>query len=204
MRDKTLRLPFSLLLLCLPSLALGQAVDPNEVPKELQPFTAKNESVLAYEYADLNGDGTRDVVFIVEPKFAENDPRAREDEGVRTLKIAIRARGGELKVVKENRKVAFCRSCGGTYGDPFEGLSAGGKGFSVSHYGGASWRWLNTFSFAYSRRDNTWQLVEVEESGFDVSDPDAMETKTYKPPRHFGKIDIADFDPRKYRGVGKK
>jgi len=192
------------LLMCIPILALGQAVDPDEVPKELKPFAAKNESILAYEYADLNGDGTRDVVFIVEPKFDENDPRAREDEGIRTLKIAIRVPGGGLKVVKESRKAALCRSCGGMLGDPFESLSAGAKGFSISHYGGSSWRWMTTYSFAYSRRDNTWQLVEVEESSFHTSNPDDMKSKTYKPPRHFGKIDIVDFDPSEYRGVGKK
>lgn len=185
------------LMLCVPALALGQAADPNQVPRELKPFAAENESILAYEYADLNGDGTRDVVFIVEPKKTN-------DEGVRTLKIAIRMPGGALKVVKQNRKVAFCRSCGGVFGDPFEGLSASTKGFSVSHYGGSNWRWANSFSFAYSKRDNTWQLVEVEESSFHTSNPDDMKTKTYKPPRHFGKIDIADFDPDKFQGVGPK
>jgi len=197
MQNKTMRASLISLLLCLPGLALGQAADPEQVPKELKSFAARSESILAYEYADLNGDGARDVVFVVEPDKTD-------DEGIRTLKIAIRMPGGGLKVVKENRKVAFCRSCGGVFGDPFEGLSASARGFSVSHYGGSNWRWANSFSFAYSRRDDTWQLVEVEESSFHTSNPDDMKTKTYKPPRHFGKIDIADFDPEKYRGVGKK
>jgi hypothetical protein len=141
----------------------------------------------------------RDVVLIVEPKEV-----SLGDEGKRTLKIAIRTPDGALRVVKESGKAVYCRSCGGVWGDPFDSLWAGVKTFSIHHYGGSNWRWTNTFTFAYSRRDKTWQLVEVEESGFHTSNPDAMETVTYRPPRHFGKIDIAEFDPEKFKGVGKR
>ncbi|MBI3230188.1 MAG: hypothetical protein HYZ45_08460, partial [Burkholderiales bacterium] len=59
--------------------------------------------------------------------------------------------------------------------------------------------------FNYSRRDNTWQLVRAEESTFNAADPDkTMKQKTYTPPKHYGKIDIVDFDPQNYRGRGEK
>ncbi|WP_193763588.1 hypothetical protein [Methylomonas methanica] len=98
----------------------------------------------------------------------------------------------------------FCSTCGGVFGDPFAELSATTKSFSVSHYGGSNWRWTNRFQFNYSRRDNTWQLVRVEQSSFHTSDPETAKTTTYTPPTDFGKIDIADFDPENFQGFGQK
>ena len=184
--------------------AVVQAAGPAEAAPELKRLLGKNEALLAHASADLNGDGLRDVVFIVEPSQARRRAGARADDDVRTLRIAIRMPGGALKVVKENRKVVYCGSCGGVFGDPFAGLSASAGTFWVEHYGGSSWRWANTFTFAYSRRDRTWQLVGVEESSFHSSDPDTMESASYRPPRDFGKIDIADFDPQKFKGVGPR
>lgn len=183
----------------------GQAVETDGEAAELKQFVAKGESLLDFAFADLNGDGRKDAVFIVEPKNGDENARLNgDDEGIRTLKIALRSTNGSLKIVKANGKVAFCRSCGGVFGDPFDGLAASNKGFSVSHYGGSSWRWTFTSSFAYSRRDATWQLISVEQSSFHASDPDNIESKTFRPPRDFGKIDIADFDPGQFMGIGPK
>lgn len=190
-------------LLSLPALASGASTGAGKPPAELDRFVAKGESLLAFETADLNGDGLRDLVFIVEP-VAANDGAKDEDDGIRTLKIAIRTRDGSLKVVKESSRVALCRRCGGAFGDPFAGLSASKNTFSVGHYGGSGWRWSNNYTFNYSRRDATWQLVRVDESSFHAAEPEKVEIKMYQPPRHFGKIDIADFDPEHFRGVGAK
>lgn len=182
-------------------LAAGhaQAVAEAPVPAALKRLLGPGETLLASQFADLNGDGLQDVVFVVEPRQLRDD-----DEGVRTLKIAIGAADGSLKVVKENRKLVFCRQCGGVFGDPFESLAASNKSFTVQHYGGSSWRWTNAFTFNYSRKDETWQLVKVEEGSFHASEPDKQTSKTYRPPKHFGKIDISEFDPANFKGVGKK
>ena len=84
-------------------------------------------------------------------------------------------------------------------GDPFQGVIAKTKSFSVSHYGGASERWSDEYTFNYSPRDKTWQLVRAEVSSFYAADPNKEKTKIYVPPRDYGKIDIADFDPQHYR-----
>ncbi len=89
-------------------------------------------------------------------------------------------------------------------GDPFQGIEAGPKTFTVSHYGGSAWRWSIAYKFNYSRKDNTWQLVKVEEGRYHTSDPDAGKSKTYTPPKSFGKIDIADFDPDNWKNQGAK
>lgn len=172
-------------------------------PAELRQFLLPNTTIFAHHSADLNGDGTVDYVFVLEKqKIRAEDPDI--DEGQRILKIAVRGADGTLRVVKSNDKIVFCSTCGGAFGDPFDELKAKTKFFYVQHYGGSNWRWGNTFTFAYSRRDNTWQLVLVEEHTFQTSNPDNMKSKEYKPPKDFGKIDISDFDPEKFKGVGKK
>jgi hypothetical protein len=89
-------------------------------------------------------------------------------------------------------------------GDPFEGVEIKKGRFIVHHYGGSSWRWANNTTFAWSRRDQTWQLVRVENTSLHAGDPKTEKRTIHTPPRHFGKIDLADFDPEKYLGVGPK
>jgi len=98
-------------------------------------------------------------------------------------------------LAKRNDRIIYCSTCGGMMGDPFVGITAGRKTFTVEHYGGSAWRWSNSYKFNYSRIDNAWQLVEVREESFHVSDQEGGESRTYTPPKDFGKIDIADFDP---------
>jgi hypothetical protein len=189
-------------ILLLPTLCLANDENP-DVPTELRIFVAANTSLLAYAGADLNGDGLSDYVFILE-RQKMHDAAPETETGQRPLKIALRQPDNSLKVVKTNHKIMFCSTCGGVFGVPFAELSATAKSFRVSHYGGSNWRWTNNFQFNYSRRDDTWQLVRVEESAFHTSDPETLETLIYKPPKDFGKIDIADFDPENFKGVGKK
>lgn len=181
----------------LAALGAGPAQAADAIPPELKRLLPPAASLLDHQTADLNGDGRPDVLFVAD---TEND----DGGGPRSLFIAIRQPDGELRVVKRNDKVVYCRQCGGTMGDPLESIDAGTRSFAVNHYGGSGWRWGNRFSFAYSRRDDTWQLVEVTEYSFHFSNPDRMKTRTYAPPRHFGKIDIAEFDPDNFKGVGPK
>ncbi|MFZ6746559.1 hypothetical protein ACO0LC_25275 [Undibacterium sp. JH2W] len=193
---------FSLVLVPAISMATDY-IEGKDIPAELRPFILPNTKLLSYEVADLNGDDKPDYVFILEKqkKHPDDDPI---DHGQRPLNIAIRQADGKLKLVKTNDKVVFCSGCGGVFGDPFSDLTAGKKTFSVSHYGGSNWRWANTYQFNYSKKDDTWQLVKVSESSFMAFEPDKVKEKIFTPPKHFGKIDIADFDPEKFKGVGAR
>jgi len=172
--------------------------NPKPVPAELKPFILPDTNVLEFASADLNNDNTSDYILILQKN---ND----KSEGSRTLFIIIRDKENKLKAVKQNNKIVFCGECGGAMGDPFQELEVKPGKFSVSHYGGSSWRWSNLYVFAYSRRDSTWQLVSVEETSFHASDPEnTTKHHVYKPPKNFGKIDISEFDPEKYLGVGAK
>lgn len=139
--------------------------------------------------------------------MVEIDERHRKEsdvKGKRAAKIAIRTASGSLDIIKSNPKAVLCAECGGVFGDPFDGISVATNVFAIHHYGGSGWRWANTYQFGFSRRDNTWQLVLVRELSYHTSDPDKQTVKTYRPPRHFGKIDFSDFDPDEFLGVGKR
>ena len=89
-------------------------------------------------------------------------------------------------------------------GDPFVGIEASAGTFTVMHYGGSSWRWSSNVRFNYSRKDKAWQLVRVETSSFHTADPDKEKVEVATPPKDFGKIDFADFDPEDWKGKGPR
>ena len=165
------------------------------VSLDVEPFVEKNTTALAIERGDLNRDGREDVVLVLEPQ----DP-----EQPRPLLILVRAADGSLKLAKRSAKAVFCRNCGGMMGDPFQGVVVEKGRFTIQHYGGSAWRWSTNFTFGWSKRDQSWQLVRVESSSFHASDPKPEEKTVHIPPRDFGLIDVTEFDPEDYRGRGKK
>ncbi|BBB59633.1 hypothetical protein UNDKW_1360 [Undibacterium sp. KW1] len=181
----------------------GTYIEGKDIPPDLRPFVTANTKLLAFASADLNGDDKTDYVFILE-KQKKNAADEDMEQGQRPLHIVIRQADGKLKLVKTNDKIVLCSTCGGMMGDPFGDLKASKKGLTVSHYGGSGWRWANEFQFNYSRKDDTWQLVKAKESSFHASEPDNAKVNIFTPPKHYGKIDIADFDPEKFKGVGAK
>ena len=168
------------------------------LPAELRPFVLPGTKAIAVERGDLNGDGRLDVVLVLERQKA----RAGDDDieqGQRPILILVRRADGSLALAARNDAAAYCSTCGGAIGDPFMGVKVGTKTFTVSNYGGSAWRWSADYRFDYSRRDDTWQLVRVTESSFHASDPDKAKTKVRRPPKDFGKIGFAEFDPQKLR-----
>jgi len=188
---------------CTTSVFAQQFGAPKTIPNDLRPFIEPATKLIAYQTADLNGDGTSDYVFVLEKQPRKPDDPPIE-QGQRLLKIATRLANGTLSVVKTNANIVFCSTCGGIMGDPFESLTAAAKTFSVRLSGGSNSRWAYMFKFNYSRRDNTWQLVLAEETSYQASDPKNVERKTFTPPKDFGKIDIADCDPEHYQGAGER
>lgn len=165
-----------------------------EVPDTVKPFVGPGKTAIGLESADLNGDGFKDYVLVVEKTNAVND--GNDDK--RSLLVLTADSGGQLKVAKQNDKVVYCRSCGGVFGDPFAGLRVSKNSFTVDNYGGSNWRWGDSYKFNYSRIDKTWQLVLVEKDSFMATDPDRHKTRTFTP-KKFGKVDIVDFDPDKIK-----
>lgn len=165
-----------------------------DVPDKVKPFISNGKIALAVESGDLNGDGIKDFVLVVENANAASGEGA---EDKRTLLILTADATGKLTQIKSNDKVVYCRSCGGVFGDPFAGLRLKRNGFTVDNYGGSNWRWGYSYTFNYSRIDKTWQLVRVEKETFNATNPNQVKTKIFTT-KKFGKVDIANADPDKF------
>ena len=190
--------------IALPALADEDRYIPlHNLPNEVRPFVAKGMKPLSLVSADLNGDGLKDFILVLERQKSKLSAPDIDDRQ-RPLLILIRQPDRTIKEIKRNDKIVYCSTCGGMMGDPFLEVRAAKKTFTVSHYGGSAWRWSVEYTFNYSRMDNTWQLVRVKEGSFHASEPDNGKTLVFTPGKDYGKIDIADFDPEKWKGQGPK
>ena len=174
----------------------SQAAKP--LPAEVKATLPAGQTLLTWEAADLNRDGHTDLVTVSEASARQ------EDDGPRLLQVWLRQPDGKLKAAVRNERAVMCRQCGGVFGDPFEGVQTQAGGFTLLHYGGSSWRWREDFRFAWSRRDQTWQLVAVDSLSYHTSDPDNEKKQHARPPRDFGLINLADFDYENWQGRGQR
>lgn len=108
---------------------------------------------------DLNADGIADLAFVIEEnKIGESAPQ-------RLLLIAIGNKDDESYTLKVTADNAILRADeGGVMGDPFMGLSIDRGSLLISHYGGSSWRWDNTYRFRY--QNDGWYLIGATEDWF--------------------------------------
>ncbi len=88
-------------------------------------------------------------------------------------------------------------------GDPFLEVVAKPLGFYRYSLRWLHYRWDDKSVLSYSKRDKTGQFVRREEGGFDAFKPDkSAYNHVYKSPKSFGKINVADFDPKHFKNVG--
>ena len=195
---------FGLLLWALASSPPAEPPDCGIPPiKEVAPFVGRDGCLRAVEYADLNGDGVVwDAVLVLERRKAgtsEADPDAP-----RPVLILAAQSDDSLKLAKRNDKLVPCVSCGQACGDTLTGLKAGPGTFTLTFESGCTaWRGRFQYTFAFSRRDKTWQLVRVREEETYTNDRRRGSATVYTPPKDFGKIDFADFDPENWKGKAR-
>ena len=190
------------ILLCAAPMAIAAQENELKIPSEVAPFVERGTKAIALENADLNGDNRADFILVLEREYPEKD-KYDLPFNQRPLLILVRGVDGKLALAKRNERIVMCSECGGVFGDPFESVEVARNSFTVHHYGGSAWRWAYRYKFNYSRIDQTWQLVRVEEISYHTSDPEKIDTRIYTPPKDFGKIDVADFDPEKYLYPGE-
>jgi hypothetical protein len=171
----------------------ADAIKASTIPKAVKTFIDEGSNAIEVKSADLNGDGLDDYLVVTENK-----------DGDRSLLIISTQSDGKFKLEKRSDAVVMCKSCGGVLGDPFSGVQLKLKSFTVNHSGGSADRWANSFTFNYSRRDKTWQLVRVEEMSYHTARPNKISTQQFTPPKDFGKIDIEEFDPDHFKGQGER
>lgn len=167
--------------------------EPNfRVPAELKPFVAAGMKAGAYAPADLNGDGTLDYLLVLEQAIT-----ADSEMNTRPALIITRDRKGKLSLAARNRFVVFCRGCIGSMSDPFAGIEIGRQSFTVTNRGGSRDSWVGNYEFKYSPSEKTWQLARVVEANYESGNPRPIWRKAFTP-KHFGKINFADFNPENY------
>jgi len=192
-----------LFLFCLsPVLVLSQN-EQVKVPDEVKPFVEKGMIPIALETGDLNGDGAKDFILVLSKPTKENGEFDEAGDELRPTMILIRDAGGKLSLAARNDQVSYCKNCGGVMGDPFQGIKIRGTSFTVTNAGGSSDRWDAEYTFGYSRRDKNWQLTRVEENNFSAFSPSKVKTAIYTPPKSFGLINFADFNPENFKRKGK-
>jgi hypothetical protein len=188
-----------LLTLCLSAIAANAQTEAVKIPVEVKPFVENETKPIALESADLNGDGLKDYILVLERAHPTEKDEYDYPKNQRPLLILVRGTDDKLTEAKRNEVVVMCSECGGMMGDPFMGVTVGRNTFTVNHYGGSAWRWTSDYKFNYSRIDRTWQLVRIEKTSFHAADPiRTLKRKIMTPPKDFGKVDVADFDPSAY------
>ena len=193
-----------LFLLILFSVAALSQNDEVAVPTNVRPFVGKGKIAIALEKSDLNADGRQDMILVTSEFIPENADW-EEGAGERSVMILVRESNGSLRLSARNDLAVLCRNCGGVFGDPFAGVDVRGTRFTINNYGGSNDRWSYSYTFDYSRRDKTWQLVKVVDESFHALDPKhTTKRRVYLPPKNFGLINFADFDPDSFLKKGKK
>ncbi|HUR65222.1 MAG TPA: hypothetical protein VMZ03_02625, partial [Chitinophagaceae bacterium] len=82
---------------------------------------------------------------------------------------------------------------GGVFGDPYQETTIHKKGFSISFYGGSSWRWAYHYEFVYRPAKNNWYLVLETQSSFQSGDPETTIRNTAIKENELGEISIDTF-----------
>lgn len=190
--------------LCLLPAAAAAQNDAVKVPDEVKPFVEKGMIPITLESGDLNADGRKDFILVLSKPTPADGSYDETGDAERPVLILVRDTAGSLTVPARNDSVAYCKNCGGVLGDPFQGVQIRGTRFTVMNYGGSSDRWEYSYTFDYSRRDRTWQVVRVEESSFNAFTPSRVRKSVYTPPKDFGLINFADFDPDNFKRKGRK
>jgi len=183
--------------------SLAEELSPSKnTPAEIQLFAEKGTFIIDWKSADLNGDGLDDYLIVLEiQKKIPSDPDMNEKQ--RPVLLLIRQQDDSLKLVKRNDQIVTCSTCGGNFVDGFAGMSIAKNRFSISnHLQGTTAQTTKTYSFAYSRRDETWQLVRIETIQEELFSEEKF-TRLKIPPVDYGKIDFSDFNPNNYRGKGE-
>jgi hypothetical protein len=185
-----------LIAVCFSVITANAQTEAVKIPVEVKPFVEDGAKPIALESADLNGDGLKDYILVLERENPTEKDEYDYPKNQRPLLILVRGTDNKLTEAKRNETIVMCSACGGMMGDPFTGVTVGKNTFTVSHYGGSAWRWTADYKFNYSRIDKTWQLVRIEKTSFHAVDQNkTLKRKIMTPPKDFGKVDIADFDP---------
>ncbi len=162
-----------------------------KLPTEAKVFLPAGYEMLDYMTGDLNNDKKMDAILVLKEPGEDSITEANSK---RPMLILIRQANGKLKQVARNDNAIMCRHCGGSFGDPYEGLIIKPGAFELSFYGGSSWRWAYTYLFNYNLSKKNWYLVREKQVSFQSGDPDKTMKEASILASELGEVSIDQFD----------
>lgn len=159
-----------------------------KAPSKYRPWIASGFMLSNKEEYDLDNDGVRDAILELQSM----------DKSIRRVVILKGVSDNTFVKTGESDRVAFCEACGGIRSneDPFKEIILEKNKFTVINSIQGGDHWESRYSFAWSRIDKQWQLIEemqyignLTERGFEDR------SCTFKPPKDFGKIALENFVP---------
>ncbi|WP_105616414.1 hypothetical protein [Vallitalea okinawensis] len=116
-----------------------------------------NMGELAEVEGDLNKDGINDKAIVIQNNAIEDHAQDRD------LLIAFGNSDGTYELSIRADKAILLSNEGGTFGDPFEGISIDRGSILLKFFGGSSEKWYYRFRFRFE--DNGWYLIGATEGG---------------------------------------
>ncbi len=161
------------------------------LPASLKSFVLKGYEMLDFVEGDLDGDKKADAILILK---TPGEDTLMEQELDRPFLLLIRQADGKLKLEKRNDKLVMCAHCGGVFGDPYQETTITKDGFSISFYGGSSWRWEYDYSFTYKPSAKNWFLTKEHQLLYHNTEPEINPKETVIEETELGVIAVEKFN----------
>ena len=168
----------------------GLQAQEKELPAEAVMFLPAGYELLDYVQGDLNNDKRMDAILIAKK---QGEDTVMDENVKRPMILLTRQTNGKLKHTLRNDNAILCRTCGGVFGDPYEGVMIIPGGFEMLFYGGSSWRWGYTFTFNYNHAKKNWFLTTEKQVRFQAGDPETTTKETTIQSAELGEIPFVLF-----------
>ncbi|MCW3085632.1 MAG: hypothetical protein JWP12_2998 [Bacteroidetes bacterium] len=124
-------------------------------------------------YGDLNKDGLKDAVFVIESKDKITKTLysdtiiydTEEGSTARILIILFQHKDGRFRLAVQNNDFILRSDEGGAFGEPFNGLEIKNGALTIHFYGGSRERWAADYVFRF--QNNDWFLIGALSSVYD-------------------------------------
>lgn len=134
------------------------ASDSSEVnANKFSQFVPADWEILDRQEGDMNNDGRKDAILIIQKKVENDDANVQLDQ-FRKLIILFQNETNQYQVSASSATAIMCRNCGGMLGDPYVSTSILDNSFAIEHYGGSRDRW--DYIHVFNWQDGDWFLVE--------------------------------------------
>ena len=167
-----------------------------KLPTNISVHIPKGYQVLDTTFGNLNFDNYQDLIIIL--KSPKEDTSNNLDNPIkRPLLILFGDNNNNYKLTFQNEKVVECNICGGALGDPFNNITIKNGYFTVEHYGGSGSRWSYFITFKFNKFKKRVYLHKIDNSLFEVSQPNKGTIKKTKTKKDFGLVDFVKYDNSK-------